>query len=136
MRADGTTETSSVPPIRAHGGVLRSHTADCVLATFDAPGQAIRCALALRNQAAADTPTLRIGIHTAEVDLAGEQIDGPSLSIAERVSRHAEAGEILVSRTIKDLVVGSEIKFADRGLHTLTADDEPWALFKVVRSLN
>jgi pimeloyl-ACP methyl ester carboxylesterase len=135
MRAEGTTEAYSAPHIRAHAGVLRSHTADCVLATFDAPGKAIRCALALRNEAAAEAPALRIGIHTGEVDLVGDQIEGPSVSIAERVSRRAVAGEILVSRTVKDLLVGSEIKFADRGSHQITAGNEPWALFNVVPPL-
>jgi hypothetical protein len=132
MRAEGITETDSVAHIRAHGGSLRSHTVDCVLATFDAPGKAVRCALALRYVAAAEAPALRIGIHTGEVDLVGNQIAGPSVSIAERVSKRAEAGEILVSRTVKDLLVGSGIKFADRGSHQITAGNEPWALFTVV----
>jgi class 3 adenylate cyclase len=78
---------------------------------------------------------LRIGIHTGEVDLVGDKIDGPSVSIAERVSTCAEAGEILISRTVKDLVVGSEIKFVDRGSHQLAAGDGPWALFNVVPPL-
>jgi DNA-binding SARP family transcriptional activator/pimeloyl-ACP methyl ester carboxylesterase len=135
MLAEGMTETSSAAHIRTHGGVLRGHTGDHIVATFDAPGRAIRCALVLRNEAAAERPMLRIGIHTGEVDLDGDQIEGRSVSIAERVWTRAEAGEILVSRTVKDLVVGSEIKFASRGSHELTAGDEPWALFNVVPSV-
>ena len=131
MVVEGMTEKTSDPHISAHGAVLRPHTADRVLATFDAPGQAIRCAVALRNEALSERLRLRIGIHTGETDLAGDQIDGPSLSIAERVAEHAQHGEILVSRTVKDLVVGSGITFADRGSHPLTATDEHWALFSV-----
>lgn len=131
MVVEGMTERTSDPHIRAHGAVLRTHTAGRILATFDAPGQAIRCAVALRNETPAEGLRLRVGIHTGETDLAGDQIVGPSLSIAERVAEHAQHGEILVSRTVKDLVVGSGITFADRGSHPLTATGEQWALFRV-----
>jgi class 3 adenylate cyclase len=124
MLADATADESSNAHIRAYRGVLRTHSADRLLATFDAPGQAIRCALALRNQAPTHDPSVRIGIHTGEIDLAGSQIKGPSLSIAERVAGHAQPGEILVSRTVKDLVVGSRITFTARGTHPLTATSE------------
>src|SRR5262249_43896161 len=136
MRAEGITETDSVAHIRAHGGALRSQTAGCVLATFDAPGKAVRCAVALRSEAAGGASALRIGIPTGEGGLVGDQIEGTSVSIAERVSRRAEPGEILVSRTVKDLLVGSEIKFAERGSHQITPGNEPWALFNVVPPLS
>jgi hypothetical protein len=131
MLAEGMTDRSGLAQIRAHQGVVRTHTSDRVLATFDAPGEAIRCALALRNESPVEGLGLRVGIHTGEIDLVGDQIDGPSLSIAERVARHAQADEILVSRTVKDLVVGSGITFANRGSHRLTATGERWTLFNV-----
>ena len=74
---------------------------------------------------------LRAGIHTGEVDLVSDEISGPSLSIAEEVFRHAQDGEILVSRTVKDLLVGSGIGFTDRGSHLLTSSGDHWALFNV-----
>jgi DNA-binding SARP family transcriptional activator/pimeloyl-ACP methyl ester carboxylesterase len=131
MLAEGTIRASELAHIQTDGGVLRTHTSDRVLATFDAPGRAIRFALALRDHASKRGVRLRTGIHTGEVDLVGDQITGPSLSIAGGVSSHAEDGEILVSRTVKDLVVGSGITFADRGWHMLTATRERWALFSV-----
>jgi DNA-binding SARP family transcriptional activator/pimeloyl-ACP methyl ester carboxylesterase len=129
--AGGATERLNAGPIRAHRGVLRTHTPNRVLATFDAPGQAIRCALALRNEAPVERLKLRVGIHTGEIDLSGDQIDGTSLLIAERVAAHALNGEILVSRTVKDLVVGSGITFTARGSYPLAATSERWALFSV-----
>jgi class 3 adenylate cyclase len=131
MVIEGMTERASDLQITALGAVLRTHTAGRVLATFDAPGQAIRSAVALRNETPAEGLGLRVGIHTGETDLTGDQIVGPSLSIAERVADHAQHGEILVSRTVKDLVVGSGITFVDRGSHPLTAAGEQWALFSV-----
>ena len=102
-----------------------------ILATFDAPGQAIRCAAAIRADAAAHGIRSRIGIHTGEVDLAGEGISGISVEIAKRIAARASAGEILVSRTVKDLVVGSGISFAHRGSHALAAPNDRWPLFAV-----
>jgi class 3 adenylate cyclase len=131
MLAKGTIQSSDLALIHTDGGVLRTQTPDRVLATFDAPGRAIRCALALRDKASTRGAGLRVGIHTGEVDLVGDQITGPSLSIAGGVSSHAQDGEILVSRTVKDLVVGSGITFTDRGWHMLTATGERWALFSV-----
>ena len=109
----------------------RESTAQSILATFDAPGQAIRSAAAIRADAAAHGIQLRAGIHTGEVDLAGDEIGGISVDIARRVTAHAQLAEILVSRTVKDLVVGSGVSFADRGTHELGAIPGPWQLFAV-----
>ncbi len=87
LLAEGISRPSALAAIQSHGGVLRTHTAERVLATFDAPGRAIRCALALRDPAPTRGRRLRAGIHTGEVDLVGDQISGPSLSIAEAVCR-------------------------------------------------
>ncbi len=117
--------------VRAHRGRLRTSTADSILATFDAPGQAIRCAAAIRADAAAHGIQSRAGIHTGEVSLEGEGINGISVEIAKRISARASASEILVSRTVKDLVVGSGIAFAHRGSYPMTAPDDRWPLFAV-----
>jgi DNA-binding SARP family transcriptional activator/pimeloyl-ACP methyl ester carboxylesterase len=118
--------------VRSHRGRLRESTAQSILATFDAPGQAIRSAAAIRADAAAHGIQLRAGIHTGEVDLADDQIGGISADIVRRVTAQAQPAEILVSRTVKDLVVGSGISFADRGSHELTGTADRWPLFAVI----
>jgi DNA-binding SARP family transcriptional activator/pimeloyl-ACP methyl ester carboxylesterase len=117
--------------VRSHRGRLRESTAQSILATFDAPGQAIRSAAAIRADASAHGIQLRAGIHTGEVDLVGDQIGGISVDIVRRVTSQAQPAEILVSRTVKDLVVGSGVSFADRGSHELTGTADRWPLFAV-----
>lgn len=87
--------------VGSHRGVVRSSNGERILATFDAPGQAVRCAAAIREDAATGVG-FRAGIHTGEVDLAGDGIAGLSIEIADRVGASAQPGEILVSRTVKD----------------------------------
>ena len=94
-------------------------------------GQAIRCAAAIRDDAANGLALARAGIHTGEVDLIDDHIGGPSLEIAESIANRADAGEVLVSRTVKDLVVGSGITFQERGYHSLAGTNEAWPLFAV-----
>ena len=101
------------------------------MATFDAPGQAIRCAAAIRNDVTALGIVIRAGIHTGEVDLVGDDIAGTSVQVTERVAALARAAEILVSRTVKELVTGSGIAFTQRGSHQLNGEGEPWPLFAV-----
>jgi DNA-binding SARP family transcriptional activator/pimeloyl-ACP methyl ester carboxylesterase len=117
--------------VRSHRGLLRENTAQSILATFDAPGQAIRSAVAIRADAAAHGIQVRAGIHTGEVDLAGDEVGGISVDIARRVTAHAKPAEILISRTVKDLLVGSGVSFADRGTHELGAIPGQWQLFAV-----
>jgi DNA-binding SARP family transcriptional activator/pimeloyl-ACP methyl ester carboxylesterase len=117
--------------IRGHRGRLIRTSADGILATFDAPGQAIRCAAAVRDGAAAAGIGIRAGIHTGEVDLVGEDIAGASVRITDRVAALAQPAEILVSRTVKDLVTGSGITFAERGSYALNGPPEQWPLFAV-----
>ena len=102
-----------------------------MLATFDAPGQAIRCAAALLADAAAAGIRVRAGIHTGEVDLVGEDIGGASVQITDQVATLARPAEILVSRTVKDLVTGADISFAERGSYPLNGPAEDWPLFAV-----
>ncbi len=117
--------------VRGHRGRLIRTTADGILATFDAPGQAIRCAAAVRDDAAAAGIQIRAGIHTGEVDLVGDDIAGPSVQITDRVAALARPAEILVSRTVKDLVTGASITFAERGSHMLNGPPDEWPLFAV-----
>ena len=118
--------------VRAHRGTVRDSTGRRVLATFDAPGQSIRCAAAMRDTATTLGIQLRIGIHTGEVDLLDEHIAGASVEILERILTQSQPDEILVSRTVKDLVVGSGISFADRGHHDLTVSAEHSPLYAVI----
>jgi DNA-binding SARP family transcriptional activator/pimeloyl-ACP methyl ester carboxylesterase len=112
-------------------GRLISSTGASILATFDAPGQAIRCAAAVRAHAAACGAGIRAGIHTGEVDRAGDGIAGTSVDITRQVAALAPPGEILVSRTVTDLVAGSGITFAEGGLHAVADSAGEWPLFTV-----
>lgn len=114
--------------VRRHRGRMIRAGPDDLLATFDAPGQAIRCAAAVRDKAAGRQ--VRVGLHTGEVDLAGDDIAGVSVRIAEDIAALARPGEILVSRTVRDLVTGSGIELAPRGRHKLSGGED-WPLFAV-----
>src|SRR4029077_16798947 len=105
--------------VQAHRGRWIDGSDQAILATFDAPGQAIRCAATVRDAAAAAGIRLACGIHTGASDSAGGQIAGASVDIATSVAALAEPAEILVSRTVKDLLTGSGITFAARGGHQL-----------------
>jgi DNA-binding SARP family transcriptional activator/pimeloyl-ACP methyl ester carboxylesterase len=117
--------------VRGHRGRLVKTTAEGIVATFDAPGQAIRCAAAVLDSAAAHGIQIRAGIHTGEVDLVGDDIIGTSVQITDRVAALARPAEILVSRTVRDLVTGSGISFTERGSHELSGVGGPWPLFAV-----
>jgi class 3 adenylate cyclase len=117
--------------VRCYRGRLVRTSTDGILATFDAPGQAIRCAAAVRDGAAAAGGEIRAGIHTGEVDLVGEDIAGTSVQITGQVAALARPAEILVSRTVKDLVAGTGITFSERGSHTLKGPPDQWPLFAV-----
>ncbi len=117
--------------IRSHGGRLITATGDAILAAFDRPGQAIRTADALRAEAATLDRRMCAGIHTGEVDQVGDKITGASLDITHRILPLARPAEILVSRTVKDLVTGSGISFADRGVHDFGGLLGQWQLYAV-----
>ena len=135
LRARATRDEMAWPAgdlVRGHRGRLIRTAGAGLLATFDAPGQAIRCAAAVLEDATAAGIQVRAGIHTGEVDLVGEGISGASVQITDRVAALARPAEILVSRTVKDLVTGSGISFADRGRHALDGPSEHWSLFAVM----
>jgi len=105
-------------------------TGDGFLAMFDGPARAIRCAAAIREAVAALGLEIRAGLHTGEVELAGDNIKGIAVHIGARVAALAGAGEILVSTTVKDLVIGSNIAFEDRGVHELKGVPGEWRLYR------
>lgn len=106
---------------------------DGFFATFDGPARAIRCACAIRDAVKALGIEVRSGLHTGECELIGEKVGGIAVHIGARVMSKAGASEVLVSRTIKDLVAGSGIEFEDRGLHSLKGIPGEWCLFTVQR---
>jgi class 3 adenylate cyclase len=117
--------------VHAHRGRWVQGSDQDMLATFDAPGQAIRCAASVRDTAAAAGIRLACGIHTGEIDRTGDDIAGTAVHIAAGVAALARPAEILVSRTVKDLLTGSGIAFAARGSHQLTGTTDRWPLFAV-----
>jgi len=111
-----------------HQGRLVKTTGDGLLATFDGPARAIRCASTLRE--VLPVP-IRAGLHTGEVELRGDDVGGIAVHIGARVAAVAGAGEVLVSRTVKDLVAGSGINFTDKGTFTLKGVPDEWQLYAV-----
>ena len=106
---------------------------DGMLATFDGPARAIRCALAVTEAVTSLGIEVRVGLHTGEVELVGDDVAGIAVHIAARVGALAGAGDVLVSGTVKDLVAGSGIAFSERGEHVLKGVPDAWRLFAVDR---
>ncbi|HEX2221884.1 MAG TPA: adenylate/guanylate cyclase domain-containing protein [Candidatus Limnocylindria bacterium] len=102
---------------------------DGFFATFDAPGAAIRCAIAIVAAAPRLGLGIRTGIHTGEVEVRGPSLGGMAVHIAARVASVAGEGEVLVSQTVRDLVAGSSFAFEDRGEHSLKGVPGSWRLF-------
>ena len=114
-----------------NNGTLIKNTGDGVLATFDGPGRAIRCAESLNRELSRVDVTLRTGIHAGEIEMRGDDVGGVAVNLASRVMSAAAPGQIMVSRTVRDLVVGSDIQFADRGTHELKGIEGAWQLYSV-----
>jgi class 3 adenylate cyclase len=104
---------------------------DGFLATFDGPAKAIRCACAVSERSSSEGVEIRAGVHTGECELIGDDVGGMAVHIGARVAAQAGAGEVLVSSTVRDLVVGSGIEFADRGSHELKGVPGEWRLLAV-----
>ena len=121
--------------IRHELAVFRGHevktTGDGFHATFDGPGRAIQCAAVIRESTRQLGLNLRIGIHTGECEIRGESLEGLAIHLAARVSGMAAAGDIVVSRTVRDLVAGSGIEFEDFGVHSLKGIPGEHQLFRV-----
>ncbi len=115
---------------RRRGRVVKT-TGDGVLATFDGPARAIEAASRLAGELPELGVRIRAGLHTGEFERRGEDVGGMAVHIGARIADRAEAGEVLVSSTVKDLVVGSGIEFADRGSAELKGVPGEWRLFAV-----
>jgi class 3 adenylate cyclase len=117
--------------VEAHRGRYVKSTGDGVLATFDGPARAVTCGCTIRDQLQALGIPVRVGLHTGEVELREHDIAGIAVHIGARVADQAEAGEVLVSRIVTDLVAGSGLDFDDRGEFDLKGVPGRWRLFAV-----
>jgi class 3 adenylate cyclase len=126
----------------AHDAIVRSQLArlrgrevstagDGFLAMFDGPQRAIRCAMAIRDAVQSLGIEVRAGLHTGECEVRGDDIGGIAVHIGARVSALAGANDVLVSSTLRDLVIGSGLEFEDRGAHELKGVPGDWRLFAV-----
>jgi pimeloyl-ACP methyl ester carboxylesterase len=115
--------------VEKHRGSLIKTTGDGVLATFDGPGRAVRCALAFGAAAKQIGLPLRAGLHTGEIEMRGRDIGGIAVHAAARVMAQSQAEEVLVSRVVTDLVAGAGLKFSERGSHELKGLPGRWDLF-------
>jgi len=127
----------------AHDSVVRRQLArfrgrevntlgDGFVATFDGPGRAVLCACAIRDAVKALEIEVRAGLHTGEIEMRGGDVAGIAVHLAQRVSALAHPSEVLVSRTVTDLVAGSGLQFEDRGEHELKGVSGAWRLYSVV----
>ncbi len=115
--------------VSRHGGRVVKTTGDGILATFDGPARSVRCAQSISEGARALGVEVRAGVHTGEVELRGQDVSGLGVNIASRIEALAGPGEVLVSRTVTDLVAGSDLTFTDMGEHDLKGVPGRWQLF-------
>jgi class 3 adenylate cyclase len=113
---------------RSRGKEVKS-LGDGFLATFGGPARAVRCACAIAEAVRPLGIQVRSGLHTGEIEIADNDVQGIAVHIASRVSALAGPGEVLVSRTVKDLVAGSGLRFNERGRHSLKGLQEPMDLY-------
>jgi class 3 adenylate cyclase len=114
-----------------HGGREVGNAGDGFLATFDGPSRAVRCALAIVTELARLGLDIRAGVHTGEIEVMGDNIGGIAVHIGARVAALAGAGEVIVTRTVRDLTVGSGLGYRERGLHSLRGVPGEWELYGV-----
>jgi class 3 adenylate cyclase len=119
--------------LEVFGGQLVKTMGDGLIATFDGPARAIRFAVALRDELQRRDIEIRVGIHAGEVERRNDDVGGIAVHIAARVQAAASAGEIVVSRTVTDLVAGSSLEFDDLGEHELKGIAQPWHLYRLAR---
>jgi class 3 adenylate cyclase len=115
-------------------GRMVKSTGDGVLALFDGPSRAVRCAQAIVERASSTGLSIRAGLHAGEVELVGDDVAGIAVHVAQRVESEAAPHEVLVSQTLRDLLAGSDISLRDRGEHTLKGLTEPWRLYAVAHA--
>jgi class 3 adenylate cyclase len=123
--------------IRRQLGIFRGREIDTAgdgfLAAFDGPARAVRCACAISDNVRSLGIEIRAGLHTGECEIIGQKLGGIAVHIGARVAGSAEAGEVLVSSTVKDLVAGSGLSFEDRGIRPLKGVSGEWRVFAVQR---
>jgi pimeloyl-ACP methyl ester carboxylesterase/class 3 adenylate cyclase len=117
--------------LRRFQGVERNTSGDGFIATFDGPGRAIQCAQAIVANVRMLGVEIRTGLHTGECAISGDELDGIAVHIAARVITHAAAGEIVVTRTVRDLVAGANITLVSRGRRMLKGIPGMWQLYTV-----
>jgi class 3 adenylate cyclase len=117
--------------IERHRGRTVKSMGDGMLATFDGPARAIQCARAIHGAVEPLGVEVRAGLHTGECELIGDDVAGMAVHIGARVGAEAQPGEVLVSGTVKDLVVGSGLEFTDRGARELKGVPGEWRLYSV-----
>ena len=132
LRADH--ERSVRLAVEMAGGRLMTVTGDGTFCVFDSPTKAVRCAEAICREAEGAGMTVRAGIHTGELEHEAMNVTGLTVHIGARVGAAAEPGEVLVSRTVHDLVAGSGLTFASRGEHLLKGVSGAWELFEVTHA--
>lgn len=115
-------------------GVERVTTGDGFLATFDGPARAVQAATAIARSVALLGIAVRAGVHTGEVELVGDDVAGLAVHIGARIASMAGAGEVYASRTVKDLVVGSDLAFESKGTHELKGVPGEWEVYAVTHS--
>jgi class 3 adenylate cyclase len=115
-----------------HRGIVVKRTGDGLLATFDGPGRCVRAAQTIRGAMRPLGLDLRAGIHTGEIQRSRDDVAGIAVHIGARIGELAGGGEVLVSSTVKDLVTGSGIDFADRGRHQLKGLPGDWQIWAAV----
>ncbi len=115
--------------VERHRGTLIKSTGDGILATFDGPGRAVRCALALGAASKQIGLPLRAGLHTGEIEMRGRDVGGIAVHAASRVMTQSQPDEVLVSRVVTDLVAGAGLRFSERGSHELKGLPGRWDLF-------
>jgi pimeloyl-ACP methyl ester carboxylesterase len=124
-------DATAAREIKAHHGQQIKSSGEAVLATFDRPATAIRCAQALGQALSHQGIEVRAGLHTGEIELKGEEVNGMAVQIATQMGSRAEAGQTLASRTVRDLVVGSGIEFEEYGAMRLEDVPGEWELLAV-----
>ena len=122
---------SAEDAVRLGRGTLVKSTGDGLLATFDSPGRGIDAARSILTDANSMGLSARAGMHTGEIELLREDIGGIAVHIASRIEGAASPGEVLVSQTVVDLMVGSDLSFESRGQHRLKGLDRDWELYTV-----
>jgi class 3 adenylate cyclase len=113
------------------GGRELDTAGDGVFASFEGPGAGVRCACAIGESLRELGLEIRAGVHTGECERIEDKLGGLAVHVGARIAALASGGEVLVSRTVRDLVAGSGLRFTDRGTHHLRGVDEPWQLFAV-----